>query len=681
MSTPAPTAVAEAPPPEEPPTRPPSPLPDDRDGLGSRPFTRFKRLLVGRPLPSDRLDHERLSKKTALAVLSSDAISSVAYATEQILLVLAVLSTAALHYVLPISAVIVGLLLLVALSYRQTIFAYPNGGGSYTVAKDNLGTMPGLVAAAALLTDYILTVAVSISGGVAAITSAYPALAAHTVLLCVASIAVLMLVNLRGVRESGAVFSVPTYVFIVMMLALIGVGLVRALGGLDAAPAPIVPRIDVLSARHVGGFPAGFALVFLMLRAFAEGCVAMTGTEAISNGVGAFKAPGSRNAATTLGWMAAILATFFIGTSWLAQHYQVMPTATETVLSQLNRHIFGGGALYFALQYATFAVLVLAANTAFADFPRLSSILANDGYMPRQFAARGDRLAFSNGIVVLSLVAMLLVWLFHGDTSALIPLYAIGVFVCFSLSQAGMVVHWRRLRDAGWARRAWLNGLGAAATAVVAVIQVLTKFTHGAWIVVLIIPLIILLLRAIHRHYAHFAEEVQFRGQSPLMFLHHTVLVPVNRITQATSAALVYATAISDDVRAIYIETTPGDAAAMRADWESWEIGVPLDVVPSPYRSVLKPLVRYVDDLTASGATDLVSIVVPEIVPRRWWEHLLHNKTALFIRTAFLLRPNVIVIAVPFRIGQAHRLRDLFDYDESLDDDRRPRAGERRRSA
>jgi len=682
MSTHATAAPAEAPPLEEPPASSPSPSPEDGDGLGSRPLTRFKRLLVGRPLPSDRLEHERLSKKTALAVLSSDAISSVAYATEQILLVLAVMSTAALGYVLPISAVIVGLLVLVALSYRQTIFAYPNGGGSYTVAKDNLGTMPGLVAAAALLTDYILTVAVSISGGVAAITSAYPALAAHTVLLCVVSIVVLMLVNLRGVRESGAVFSVPTYVFIALMLALIAVGFVRAFGGLDAAPAAVTARVDVLSARqHAGSWPAGFALVFLVLRAFAEGCVAMTGTEAISNGVGAFKAPSSKNAATTLGWMAAILATFFLGTSWLAQHYQVMPTTTETVLSQLNRHIFGTGALYFTLQYATFAVLVLAANTAFADFPRLSSILANDGYMPRQFAARGDRLAFSNGIVALSLVAMVLVWLFQGDTSALIPLYAIGVFVCFSLSQAGMVVHWRRLRDAGWSRRAWLNGLGAVATAIVAIIQVVTKFTHGAWIVVLIIPLIILLLRAIHRHYAHFAEEVRFRGQSPLMFLHHTVVVPVNRITQATSAALVYATAISEDVRALYVETTPGDAASMRAEWDSWEIGVPLEIVPSPYRSVLRPLVRYVDGLTSSGATDLVSIVVPEIVPRRWWEHLLHNKTALFIRTAFLLRPNVIVIAVPFHVGHAHRLRDLFDYDELLDDDRAAGTGDRRHIA
>lgn len=630
-------------------------------------FTNLKRVLVGRPLPSDRLEHERLNKKTALAVLSSDAISSVAYATEQILLVLAVLSATALHYVLPISAVIVGLLVLVALSYRQTIFAYPQGGGSYTVAKDNLGAMPGLIAAAALLTDYILTVAVSISGGIAAITSAYPHLAAHTVLLCVVSIALLMLVNLRGVRESGAVFSVPTYVFIVLMLGLIVTGMFKALTGLAPAIATAPARVDVLSAQqHAGGWPVGAAFAFLILRAFAEGCVAMTGTEAISNGVSAFRSPGSRNAATTLGWMAAILATFFLGTSWLAQHYQVMPTTTETVLSQLNRHIFGMGVMYYALQYATFAVLVLAANTAFADFPRLSSILATDGYMPRQFAARGDRLAFSNGIVVLSLVAMLLVWLFHGDTSALIPLYAIGVFVCFTLSQAGMVVHWYRLRDAGWSRRAVLNGLGAVATGIVAVIQVVTKFMHGAWVVVLIIPLIILLLRWIHRHYQRFAEEVRFRGQSPLMFLHHSVIVPVNQITQATAAALVYATAISEDVRAVYVETDPEATARMREQWEAWDIGVPLVVVPSPYRSVLKPLVAYVDTVMASDETDLVSVVVPEIVPRRWWEHLLHNKTALYIRTAFLFRPNVVVIAVPFLIGRAYRLRDLLEYDETL---------------
>ncbi len=629
-----------------------------------------KRVLFGRPLPSDRLEEERLNKKTALAVLSSDAISSVAYATEQTLLVLAVLGTAALSYIVPISAVIVGLLVLVALSYRQTVFAYPNGGGSYTVSKDNIGTGAGLVAAAALLTDYILTVAVSISGGVAAITSAYPGLIAHTVPLCIASIFLLMVVNLRGVRESGIAFSVPTYVFIVIMLALIGTGIVRLLTGHEAAPLAQAIRVDTVSAsQHATSFPIGFALTFLILRGFAEGCVAMTGTEAISNGVGAFRRPSSKNAATTLGWMAAILAVFFLGTSLLAKHYHVMPAAHETVLSQLGRNIFGGGALYFILQYATFAILVLAANTAFADFPRLSSILARDGYMPRQFAARGDRLAFSNGIIVLALIAMLLVTLFRGDTSALIPLYAIGVFVCFSLSQAGMVIHWLRARDEGWLWKAVLNGVGAIATAAVSIIQVVTKFTHGAWIVVLIIPLIILMLRKIHAHYESFNQETAYKGHAPLMFLHHTVVVPVNGITKPVSGALVYATAISEDVRAVYVEVDPETTSALEAKWSEWDIGIDLTILPSPYRSVLRPLVEYVKDLTQRGHADLVTVVVPEIVPHRWWEHLLHNKTALYIRTAFLFKPDVVVTAVPYRLGKAVRLRDRISHDESLDSD------------
>ncbi|HEX6537350.1 MAG TPA: APC family permease, partial [Gemmatimonadaceae bacterium] len=617
-------------------------------------------------LPSDRLEHERLSKRTALAVLSSDAISSVAYATEQILIVLAVLGTAALHYVVPVSAVIVGLLLLVALSYRQTIFAYPGGGGSYTVAKDNLGVGAGLVAAAALLTDYILTVAVSISSGIAAITSAYPALASSTVTLCIAAIVVLALVNLRGVRESGMAFSVPTYVFIAAMLALIGVGLVRLWLGHVAAPSVGPVRVDVVSRGHGAAGPVGVALVFLVLRAFAEGCVAMTGTEAISNGVTAFRKPAARNAAITLGVMAAILATFFVGTSVLAERYGVMPTASETVLSQLGRHVFGGGWAYYLLQYATFAVLVLAANTAFADFPRLSSLLANDRYMPRQLAARGDRLAFSNGIVVLALVAILLVWLFHGDTSALIPLYAIGVFLCFTLSQAGMVRHWMKTRGRGWGWRAALNGIGALATALVFVVQIATKFVHGAWIVVLIIPLIMWLLVAIHRHYARFAREVRYTGQAPLLFLHHTVVVPVNGITKATAGALVYATTISDDVRAVTVEVDPVSTAQLRDAWEKWDIGVPLVVLPSPYRSVLRPLVDYVKEIEARNEADLVSVVVPEIVPKHWWEHALHNKTALYIRTAFLFRPNVVVIAVPYLLGHAARLGETMYRDEDV---------------
>lgn len=632
--------------------------------------TRLKRVLFGRPLATDRLEHERLNKKTALAVLSSDAISSVAYATDQILFVLAVLGVAAVQFVVPISAVIVGLLVLVGLSYRQTVFAYPNGGGSYTVAKENLGTMPGLIAAAALLTDYILTVAVSISSGVAAITSAYHSLAIHTVLLCIFSIVLLTVVNLRGVRESGAAFSLPTYAFIAMMLVLIGVGLYRLSTGHELAPAAGPIKVDPTSLRsHAAATTnyAGFALMYLLLRGFAEGCAAMTGTEAISNGVLAFKAPAQKNAATTLGWMVAILAAFFIGVSYLARHYAVMPTTDQTVLSQLGRHVFGGGFLYYALQYSTFAVLVLAANTAFADFPRLASILANDRYMPRQLAARGDRLAFSNGIVILSLVAILLVILFRGDTNALVPLYAVGVFVCFTLSQAGMVVHWFRCKEEGWQWKAALNGLGAVATGLVSLIQVVTKFTTGAWIVVLIIPLIILLLRKIHSHYTHFIEEIKFTGQSSILPLHHTVLVPVNGINKASAGALVYATTISDDVRALYIEVEPNATAQMLANWEQWDIGIDIKVIKSPYRSVLRPLVRYVDRLRMNGPGELVSIVVPEIVPHRWWEHLLHNKTALYIRTAFLFKPNVVVIAVPYQLGRAHKIRDLLDHDESLD--------------
>jgi amino acid transporter len=634
-------------------------------------YRRLKHAVFGRPLPSERLEHERLNKKTALAVLSSDAISSVAYATDQILFVLGgAIGLAAVNYVFGISAVIVGLLVLVGLSYRQTVFAYPNGGGSYTVARENLGVMPGLIAAAALLTDYILTVAVSISSGVAAITSAYPALTAHTVLLCSLSIILLATVNLRGVRESGAAFSVPTYAFIVMMMTLLAYGAFRIFTGHDLAPVADTLKVDAVSARHAGISPiTGFALFYLLMRGFAEGCAAMTGTEAISNGVMAFKAPAQRNAAVTLGWMVAILATFFLGVSFLAQHYHVMPTSSETVLSILGHHIFGTGFAYYALQYSTFAVLVLAANTAFADFPRLAGILAQDRFMPRQLAARGDRLAFSNGIITLALVALLLVWMFHGDTNALVPLYAIGVFVCFTLSQAGMVIHWRSTRAAGWLWKAWLNGIGAVATALVSIIQMVTKFTTGGWIIALIIPAIILLLRKIHNHYEEFAKEVKFEGQSPITPLHHTVIVPVGSITKATAGALVYATTISDEVLAVYIDVDERDTQRMRADWDTWDIGVPLEIVPSPYRSILKPLVEYVDNLRMVSPGELVTIVVPEVVPKRWWEHLLHNKTALYIRTAFLFKPNVVVTAIPYLAGHAYRLREWMDHDKDLDDE------------
>jgi amino acid transporter len=569
------------------------------------------------------MDHERLNKKTALAVLSSDAISSVAYATDQILFVLGgAIGVAAVRYVLPISAVIVGLLVLVGISYQQTIHAYPAGGGSYTVAKENLGQRAGLVAAAALLTDTI---------GILAIL-------------------LLTVVNLRGVRESGIAFSIPTYAFIAMMLALIAFGIWKLRNGVT--PNTIVAPLDVdpSTAKH-GAFPAGYALVFLLMRGFAEGCAAMTGTEAISNGVQAFRAPTQRNAAVTLSWMVAILATFFLGVSYMAHQYAVMPTTAETVLSQLGHHIFGRGIAYYALQYSTFAILVLAANTAFADFPRLAGILANDKYMPSQLAARGDRLAFSNGIISLALIAMLLVWLFHGDTNALIPLYAIGVFVCFTLSQAGMVVHWLRTREEGWRWRATLNGVGAFATGIVSVIQIVTKFSSGAWIVALIIPIFIFILQSIHTHYRRFAIDIAFRGRSPILPHQHTVVVPIGAVNKATAAALVYATTVSRNLRAVHVEVDAKATPKIEREWDRWDIGYELEILSSPYRSIVRPLVDYVTALQEETPGALVTVVTPELVPKHWWEYLLHNKTALYIRTAFLFKPNVVVVAVPYLVG------------------------------
>ncbi|GJG87076.1 amino acid permease [Gemmatimonadetes bacterium T265] len=641
-------------------------------------FTRAKRALVGQPLPSDRLENERLNKRTALAVLSSDAISSVAYATDQILFVLGgAIGAAAVAYVVPISAVIVGLLVLVGLSYRQTVFAYPNGGGSYTVARENLGTGSGLVAAAALLTDYILTVAVSISSGVAAITSAYPALVPHAVLLCLLSILVLGVVNLRGVRDSGAAFSVPTYVFIAAMCLLIGTGLYRLATGHELAPLAAPLKVDPTTAApaHPLSPVTGLALGYLLVRGFAEGCAAMTGTEAISNGVMAFRNPAQKNAATTLGWMVGILAAFFLGVSFLAQHYRVMPTTDQTVLSILGRHVFGGGFFYYLLQYSTFAVLVLAANTAFADFPRLGSILAHDQYLPRRLAARGDRLAFSNGIILLSAVAALLVFLFKGDTNALVPLYALGVFVCFTLSQAGMVQHWRKTREPGWRWRAALNGLGAGATGVVAVIEIVTKFTSGGWIVVVLIPLIIWMLVGIHRYYTTFTREIAFTGRVPRPALRHTVVVAVGGVTKPSAGALVYATTIAppERVRAAYVTVDADAAESLRAWWPAWGTGVGLVVLPSPFRSVVRPLVQYVKALLAQapGAAepeaDLVTVVVPEVIPSQWWENLLHNQTALFLKAGFLFRSDVVVTSVPYQMGRAGRLRDVLARESELD--------------
>ncbi len=608
--------------------------------MSIHPLTGLKRLLVGSPISTAHAENERLSRVTGLAVLSSDALSSVAYATEEILRVVMVGGAAALALATPVGVVISLLLLIVAFSYRQTIFAYPSGGGAYLVAKDNLGDTPALVAAAALLIDYTLTVAVSIAAGVAALTSAFPSLHVSRVELSLVFMGLLAVGNLRGIRESGRIFSVPTYFFIAGILMLLSVGAWRyATGGL----VPVADHADALSVHQLG--------LFAILTAFANGCTAMTGVEAVSNGVPAFRKPESRNAAYTLVVMAALGVTMFMGITLLAHAYQVVPNDTETVVSQIARAVFGGrGWAYYVVQAGTMLILVLAANTAYADFPRLASIVSRDRYLPRQFMNQGDRLAFSNGIVVLSTCAGVLLVLFGGDTHALIPLYMIGVFVSFTLSQFGMVIHWRRTREAGWRTSAAINGFGAIVTAIVLVIVATTKAAEGAWIIILLIPALVVLFRAMRQHYDHVASQLSLREFTPLPKLKNIVLLPLSGVHRAVVQALHYAHTLSDDVRALYVATDPQSLAIVRADWEQWGEGVPLVVLDSPYRSVLEPLINYVNDLEAREPEAYVTIVLPEFVPARWWQHLLHNQRALILKGTLLFRPNTVVTNVPFHL-------------------------------
>ena len=604
-------------------------------------YSLFKRLLLGRPIPSSLAHHERLSRVTGLAVLSSDALSSVAYATEEILRVLIVGGVTALSFSSPIGLLIAGLLALVAFSYRQTIYAYPSGGGAYIVSKDNLGDNAALTAAAALLIDYTLTVAVSIAAGVAALTSAFPALHIGRVELALGFLAILAIGNLRGLRESGRIFAVPTYFFIGMMLTLMAAGAWRYMTG------GIVP----VEAAHP--LPAGSATLglFALLPAFSNGCTAMTGVEAVSNGVPAFKPPEARNAAQTLITMAILAITMFLGITMLAHVYRIVPAETETVVSQIARGVFGGRGLpYFCVQIATMLILVLAANTAYADFPRLASIVARDGYLPRQFANQGDRLAFSNGIVVLSVCAAVLLIAFKGDTHALIPLYMIGVFISFTLSQTGMVRHWRRLRERGWRTSALINGVGAVATAVVLVIVGVTKAMEGAWIIIVLIPVLVAIFKATKRHYQHAARQLSLRGWQGEGPQHSTVLVPISGVHRAVLQAVGYARSLSGDVRAVFVDVDAAATDRVRADWEKWGGGTRLDILPSPYRSLMEPLLDYIDQLQAEHPHDYVTVILPEFVPARWWQHLLHNQTALLIKGALLFRPRVVVTSVPFHL-------------------------------
>jgi len=599
----------------------------------------LKRLLVGPPMPLAQARHERLSKTVALAVFASDPLSSVAYATEEILLVLILAGTAALSYSLPLALGIAALLAVVVTSYRQTVLAYPQGGGAYLVAKDNLGTFPALTAAAALLTDYVLTVAVSAAAGIAAMTSAVPGLRPHRVALCILAIAAVTVGNLRGVRESGRLFAAPTYFFVVSILGMVAYGLVAAAFG-------FLPEVPY--EPHPPGLE-GIGL-FLFLRAYAAGCTALTGVEAVSNGVQALKRPEGRNAQMVMIWLGALSIAMFLGITYLAYDLGIVAGGQETVVSKIARRVFGSGVPYYAVQAATTLILLLAANTSYAGFPRLSSILARDGFVPRQFANQGDRLVFSNGILILSGFAIVLVVLFGGDTHALLPLYAIGVFISFTLSQGGMVRRWLLLREKGWHWRIWVNGVGAVVTGIVLLTLAVTKFAEGAWIVVAVIPLLIVTFVAMHRHYEEVAVELSLEGfEGPPQF-QHTVLVLIGDVHRGVVRAVQYAKTLAPTatVRAVFVETDPARTGRLEEKWARWGLGVPLAVLTSPYRSLLRPFLDYVDHIQARGEEQMVTIVLPEFLPRHWWQHVLHNQTALLIKGALLFRKNTVVADVPY---------------------------------
>jgi amino acid transporter len=617
-----------------------------RSRFGKVGFT-ARRALFGAPLASAQEIDERLPKWKALAVFSSDVMSSVAYATEASMFTLLAAGTIAFAYLMPISVLIVGLLVLVTFSYRQTIRAYPNGGGSYIVAHANLGTLPGLVAAAALLTDYVLTVAVSVSSGVFNLASAFPALHPITVPLIVVAILLVMGVNLRGIRESGTIFALPTYIFVVSVILLVVVGVVRTALGQPPEVTGVVPlQVPVESIS-----------LLLLMRAFADGCSAMTGTEAISNGTPAFKPPEWKNAQKTMVAMAAILGVVFLGISFLAGVSGAVPSQTESVLSQVGRATFGQGLIWYVLLISTMGILVLAAQTSFADFPRLASILARDGFMPRGFAYRGERLAFNAGIVALAVLAIGVAVAFGGRVEALIPLYAIGVFTAFTLSQAGMVRHWLAERGPGWRRSATINGVGAVATGIVAVVFAIAKFGLGAWVILVIVPSLVVVMLLIRRTYAHAASELTVAQDlvwgSPVH--ERRAVIPVGDVSWDVIQAVRFARSMTNDITAVHVTDDVGAGERLRARFERQLPGLGFVIVESPYRNLVEPLIRYLEVTSERDAGSVTVVLLPERMSRHWWERILFNQNAHRIRGALVGHPGVLVADVPFRAEPRRR--------------------------
>ena len=627
---------------------------------GFKPERSWRSWLIGRPLPTADAPHQTVSKLVGLAVFGADALSSIAYAPQETLVILAAGGTQAFGYAFPISLVITALLAIVSVSYLQTIQAYPSGGGAYTVVKENLGVPAALVAGAALLMDYILLAAVTVSSGVAQIVSAFPDLYPFRVWLSIGLLGLIAVANLRGVKESGNIFALPTYFFLSMTSLTVAVGFIRYFSGtLGTVTDP--PPLETLHVEPV--------TLFLLLRAFSNGTTALTGVEVIANGVRSFREPRTHNAIVTMIWMSTILGVLFLGIVYLLREIGAVPSEIETVISQLARAVFGTrGLLYLGTIAATTIILILATNTAFAGFPTLGAIIAADGYMPRQLTYRGSRLVFSRGILTLTAIASFLIIIFNASVTALIPLWAVGVFLSFTLSQAGMARHWwnnrrppnnqlsaeKRLHpyDAGWRWKLAINGLGAVTTAVVTLIFAITKFLDGAWIIVLLLPLMVLSFYAIHGHYVSLAQDLSLEhyGEPPPA-QRHRVLIPVSTIHRGTLEALDYALSLSDDVTAVYISVDPEQKAALERKWDWWGKGVRLLVIESPYRTFLEPFLEYIDQLSMLlQPKERLTIVVPQFTPKHWWHNLLHTQTAFWLRFALLNKKGIVITEVPYQV-------------------------------